>query len=116
MVSKKRIPKGDGQGVLESQAVAHFMRELLRSRGVSALRCAQDIGVAHSQIYGLTTGSGTRNVTAVLALKLGRYFGINPEELMLLQVRRELAVAMQVHGDDVQAITPLQAPSVASTD
>lgn len=112
MASKKRTPRGGTQGTLETQALSQALRNLLQQHQVTALRCAQDIGVAHSQLYGLTNGAANRNLTAVLALKLGRYFDRSPEELMMLQVRKELAVAMQVHGDEVQAIVPLKSGRV----
>ncbi|MCD0253130.1 helix-turn-helix domain-containing protein [Xanthomonas campestris pv. campestris] len=87
--------------------MAHTLRALMAKAGVNANTCARDIGASHSQIYALL--SGDRNISPLLALKLATYFGTDPEALMLLQVRRDLAEAMAKHAKQVEAIRPVQA-------
>ena len=52
--------------------------------GLSANRIARDIDVPPNRITGIV--SGDRTITADTALRLGLYFGIEPEFWMNLQV------------------------------
>jgi plasmid maintenance system antidote protein VapI len=101
--SKRNAPI---QGTLEAQAMGDALRALLAKGGVNANTCARDIGASHSQLYSLL--SGDRNISPLLALKLARYFSVSPEDLMLLQVRRDLSVATSQYAKEIQVIVPLQ--------
>lgn len=92
------------QSTLEGQAMGTALRSLMAKVGVNANKTAADIDVAHSQIYALLNGD--RNISPLLALKLAIYFDVDPVELMLLQVRRDLAEAMAKHAKEIGAITP----------
>jgi addiction module HigA family antidote len=52
---------------------------------------------------------GKRSITADTALRLGRYFGVDPQFWLNLQTRYELEVAGDLVGEQVSAITPLRA-------
>jgi Plasmid maintenance system antidote protein len=92
------------QGTLEGQAMGEALRALMAKAGVNANKTAAAIGAPHSQIYALLHGD--RNISPLLALKLARFFDVDPVEVMLLQVRRDLAEAMAKHSDDIAAIVP----------
>lgn len=51
---------------------------------------------------------GKRAITADTALRLGRYFGIEPQFWLNLQSRYDLEVAEDRVAEQVAAITPLQ--------
>lgn len=92
------------QATLEGQAMANALRGMLADAGVNANVCAAAIDTAHSQIYDLLNGE--RNISPLLALKLATYLDTDPEALMLLQIRRDLAVAMAKHAKAIEAIRP----------
>ena len=51
---------------------------------------------------------GKRGITADTALRLGRYFGVEPQFWLNLQTRYELEVAEDLSGERIAAIKPLQ--------
>ena len=76
--------------------------------GLSANRIARDIDVPPNRITGIV--SGDRAITADTALRLGLYFGIEPEFWMNLQVHYDLRMARRTDGDALKArIRPLEA-------
>lgn len=106
----KRSPRtalrqqGKNQRSIESQLLANALQAELDKRGMTAYSLANAIAVAHSQIYGLMDGS--RNLTAVLSLKLGRYFEQDPAYWLALQAQVDLAHAMQAFGAEIDGIVP----------
>ena len=51
---------------------------------------------------------GKRAITADTALRLGRYFGVEPQFWLNLQGRYELELAQERVADQVAEIKPLQ--------
>ena len=64
--------------------------DFLDPMGISQYRLAKDIGVHPRRINAIIQGK--RSVTADTALRLGRYFGIEPEFWMNLQTHYDLEV------------------------
>ena len=80
--------------------------------GLNDIRIARDIGVPPERVTGIVCGSCT--ITADTALRLGLYFGIEPEFWMNLQVRYDLRLARRTDGDALKArIRPLEAATQA---
>lgn len=94
------------QTTIEDQALATRLRGLLEAAGINANTCARDINASHSQLYALL--GGNRNISPLLALKLARYFDVAPEDLMLLQIRRDLSWALREYAQELEAIVPVQ--------
>ncbi|MNR78936.1 putative HTH-type transcriptional regulator YbaQ [compost metagenome] len=65
--------------------------ELLRPYRLSLPQLARAIGVSPSRLRGLT--AGRTPVTAELALRLGRYFGLSPAFWLNLQQHYDLSMA-----------------------
>ncbi|RME58865.1 addiction module antidote protein, HigA family [Candidatus Parcubacteria bacterium] len=65
-----------------------LLEEFLRPMGISQYRLAKDIGVPQRRISEITQGK--RAITADTALRLGRYFGMEPQFWLNLQSRYEL--------------------------
>lgn len=51
---------------------------------------------------------GKRAITADTALRLGRYFGVDPQFWLNLQTRYDLELAEDHVADQIEGITPLQ--------
>ena len=64
--------------------------DFLVPMGISQYRLAKDIGVHPRRINEIVHGK--RAITADTALRLGRYFGIEPEFWMHLQVHYDLEI------------------------
>jgi addiction module HigA family antidote len=80
--------------------------------GLSANRIARDIDVPPNRITGIV--SGDRAITVDTALRLGLYFGIEPEFWMNLQVHYDLRMARRTDGDALKArIRPLDTATAA---
>ncbi len=65
-----------------------LLEEFLRPMGISQYRLAKDISVTQHRISEITQGK--RAVTADTALRLGRYFGMEPQFWLNLQARYDL--------------------------
>jgi antitoxin HigA-1 len=80
--------------------------DFMKPLGLSAYRVAKEIGttpIAISQIC-----RGKRNVSAEMALKLGRLFNISPELWMGIQADYDLEVARIEHQPEIERnIQPL---------
>jgi addiction module HigA family antidote len=88
---------------VESMApVAHpgrFLRRELTARGLSANRLALDIGVPSGRITDIL--NGRRSITADTAVRLGRYFGNNPQFWIDLQSQHDIATVEREHGKEI---------------
>lgn len=71
--------------------------EFLVPFGISVKALADDIGAPMERIRAIVQGTG--DITAELALRLGRYFNIAPEFWLNLQDHYELEVATDRLGD-----------------
>jgi antitoxin HigA-1 len=82
--------------------VAHpgrFLRRELTARGLSANRLALDIGVPSGRITDIL--NGRRSITADTAIRLGRYFGNNPQFWIDLQSQHDIAMVEREHGKEI---------------
>jgi len=84
--------------------VAHpgrFLKREIDSRGLSARRLAHSLGVPAGRISGIL--SSRRSITADTALRLGRYFGNDPQFWLNLQSQYDVAVLERDHGREIAA-------------
>lgn len=79
----------------------------LSALGFTASDLARDLNVPVNRITAIINGQ--RGVTADTALRLGHWFGVEPEDWMQLQLQYELAVARREAGAKIRAL-----PSLAS--
>jgi addiction module HigA family antidote len=73
-----------------------ILRDELRSRALSANGLARALRVSSGRIVDILNGK--RAISAETALRLGRYFGNDPQFWMNLQAQYELAVAERELG------------------
>ncbi|MCI1746635.1 MAG: HigA family addiction module antitoxin [Acidipropionibacterium sp.] len=83
-----------------------LMEDFIEGFGITQHKLAIAIGVPPRRINEIVHGK--RAITADTALRLGRYFGMDPQFWLNLQTRYELEVAQDNVADQVAAITPLQ--------
>jgi len=73
-----------------------ILRRELRARNLSANALARALRVPSGRIVDILNGK--RSISAETALRLGRYFGNDPQFWINLQARYDLAVAMRDIG------------------
>lgn len=83
-----------------------LMEDFIEGFGITQHKVAVSIGVPPRRINEIVHGK--RSITADTALRLGRYFGVEPQFWLNLQTRYELELAQGRVADQVAAITPLQ--------
>lgn len=83
-----------------------LMEDFIEGFGITQNKLAVSIGVPPRRINEIVHGK--RSITADTALRLGRYFGVDPQFRLNLQTRYELEVAGDLVGEQVAAITPLR--------
>lgn len=76
-----------------------LLEEFLKPMGVSQYRLAHAIDVPPRRINEIVHGK--RAITADTALRLGRYFGMNPRFWMNLQADYELRLANRASGKQI---------------
>ena len=86
-----------------------LMEEFLEPLDVSQNRLAVAIGVPPRRINEIVHGK--RAITADTALRLGKYFGIDPQFWLNLQSRYEIELAHDRAAHEIDAIQPLAAAS-----
>jgi antitoxin HigA-1 len=86
-----------------------FLAEILAEIGVSQAACARAVGVSPMRISHVI--SGTRPVSADLALRLGKALGQSPEYWLNLQSAYDLATAHRALGSKLADVHVL--PQVA---
>jgi addiction module HigA family antidote len=84
-----------------------ILRRELRARDLSANALARALRVPSGRIVDILNGK--RSISAETALRLGRYFGNDPQFWVNLQAQYDLAVAMR----DVGAIVAREVESAA---
>ncbi|HIY66370.1 MAG TPA: HigA family addiction module antidote protein [Candidatus Agrococcus pullicola] len=84
-----------------------LMEDFIEGFSITQNRLAVSIGVPPRRINEIVHGK--RAITADTALRLGQYFGVDPQFWLNLQTRYDLEVAQDRVADQVAAITPLQA-------
>ena len=83
-----------------------LMEDFIEAFGITQNKLAVTIGVPPRRINEIVHGK--RAITADTALRLGRYFGVDPQFWLNLQTRFDLEVAHERVADQVAAITPLK--------
>ena len=83
-----------------------LMEDFIEGFGITHHKLAVSIGVPPRRINEIVHGK--RAITADTALRLGRYFGVEPQFWLNLQSRYELELAQERVADQVNEITPLQ--------
>lgn len=79
--------------------------ELLQPYGISISQLARAIGASPTRLRHVVAGQAP--VTAELALRLGRYFGLTPRFWQTLQLRYDLSVAADAMQDQIdREVTP----------
>ena len=82
------------------------MEDFIEGFGITQHKLAVSIGVPPRRINEIVHGK--RAITADTALRLGRYFGVEPQFWLNLQSRYELELAQERVADQVAEIKPLQ--------
>lgn len=82
------------------------MEDFIEGFGITQNKLAVSIGVPPRRINEIVHGK--RAITADTALRLGRYFGVEPQFWLNLQSRYDLELAEERVSDQVAAITPLK--------
>ena len=83
------------------------LSEFLDEYGISQYRIAKDMHVPARRINEIVHGK--RTITADTALRLGRFFGMEPGFWMNLQSRYDMEVAADALADKLDEVTPLAA-------
>ena len=91
VMAKKLSPITPGDVLLE---------EFLRPLDISQNQLAKDINVPANRISQIIHGK--REISADTALRLGRYFGIEPEFWLNLQVRYNMKIARNKVGKVIE--------------
>ena len=91
MMAKKMTPITPGDVLLE---------EFLRPLEISQNQLAKDINVPANRISQIIHGK--REITADTALRLGKYFGIEPEFWLNLQVRYNMKITRSNVGKRIE--------------
>lgn len=86
-----------------------LMEDFIEGFGITQHKLAVSIGVPPRRINEIVHGK--RAITADTALRLGRYFGVEPQFWLNLQSRYELELAEGRVAEQVAAISPIQAAS-----
>lgn len=84
-----------------------LMEDFIAGFGITQNKLAVSIGVPPRRINEIVHGK--RAITADTALRLGRYFGIDPQFWLNLQAHYELELARNRVSEQIAAIKPLQA-------
>ncbi|HJP33683.1 MAG: HigA family addiction module antitoxin [Candidatus Latescibacteria bacterium] len=92
-------------------AIAHpgrLLKRELTARDLSANRLALDVGVPSGRITDIL--NGRRSITADTALRLGRYFGNEPQFWLALQSQYDIAVVEKERGAEIaRSVRPADA-------
>lgn len=84
-----------------------LMEDFIGGFGITQHKLAVSIGVPPRRINEIVHGK--RAITADTALRLGRYFGIDPQFWLNLQAHFDLEHAQDRAAEQIAAITPLEA-------
>jgi addiction module HigA family antidote len=77
----------------------------LEPMGITPYRAAKEMGVPPNRLTAILAGD--RAITADTAVRLGLYFGTDPQSWLNLQAHYDLEVTLRKHGAEIaQAVTP----------
>jgi addiction module HigA family antidote len=88
------------------------LAEELKELGMSAAGLARKLDVPTNRITSILNGQ--RAITGDTALRLGHFFGTNPEFWLNLQSLYELRVAQKKAGKSIRALPRLKSPEHVS--
>ena len=74
----------------------------LEEFGITPAELARQIAVPPNRVSQIIAGK--RPITGDTALRLGHWFGVEPQFWMNLQTQHDLAIAVQKHGKAVEAL------------
>jgi addiction module HigA family antidote len=77
-----------------------LLEEFLKPMKISQNQLAKDINVPANRVSQIIHGK--REITADTALRLGKYFGIEPEFWLNLQVRYNMKIARSKVGREIE--------------
>ncbi|WP_041273431.1 HigA family addiction module antitoxin [Desulforapulum autotrophicum] len=77
-----------------------LIEEFLRPMGISQNQLAKDINVPANRISQIIHGK--REISADTALRLGKYFGIEPEFWLNLQLRYNMKITISKVGEKIE--------------
>ena len=80
--------------------------DFIKAFGITQHKLAMAIGVPPRRINEIVHGK--RGITADTALRLGKYFGVEPQFWLNLQGRYELEVAEDSIAEEINSIQPLE--------
>ena len=83
-----------------------LMEDFIEGFGITQHKLAVSIGVPPRRINEIVHGK--RAISADTALRLGRYFGVDPQFWLNVQTRYDLEVAQDRVADQVEAIAPVR--------
>lgn len=83
-----------------------LMEDFIAGFGITQNKLAVSIGVPPCRINEIAHGK--RAITADTALRIGKYFGIDPQFWLNLQSRYDLEVAQDRVADEIASIKSLQ--------
>lgn len=83
-----------------------LLEDFIEGFGITQNKLAVSIGVPPRRINEIVHGK--RSITADTALRLGRYFGIDPQFWLNLQTHYDLQLAADRVADQIAEIVPLQ--------
>lgn len=102
-MAKKLSPITPGDVLLE---------EFLKPMDITQNQLAKDINVPASRVCQIIHGK--REITADTALRLGKYFGIEPEFWLNLQVRYNMKIARNMLGKIIEKEVKVHLPQTES--
>ena len=79
-----------------------ILKDELAERGVTPTALAREIDVPPNRISQIITGK--RSITGDTALRLGHWFGVEPQFWLNLQAQYDLALAERQAGDRVRKL------------
>ncbi|SNU02156.1 addiction module antidote protein, HigA family [Ruaniaceae bacterium KH17] len=83
-----------------------LMEDFIVDFGITQHRLAIEIDVPPRRINEIVHGK--RSITADTALRLGKYFSMDPQFWLNLQTRYDLELAADRAAEQIDAITPLR--------
>ena len=81
--------------------------EFIEPMGLSVYALAKAIHVTRSRLHEIC--HGRQGITANIALRLGRFFDVDPQWFMNMQAKYDLHVQAALLARDLAAITPRRA-------
>ena len=100
-MAKKLAPITPGDVLLE---------EFLRPMGITQNKLAKDINVPANRVSQIIHGK--REITADTALRLAKYFGIEPEFWLNLQVRYNMKIVRSKVGKKIEKEVKVHYPQI----